>query len=46
MGKVLLIEDNESNIHLMEFLLKNKGFSVKVARNGREAIDSTIRRKI
>ncbi len=39
MAKILLIEDNENNIYLMEFLLRKAGHEVEVARTGKEGID-------
>ncbi len=36
--KVLVIEDNEQNIYLMDFLLKNSGFEVIQARDGMDGI--------
>jgi len=35
---VLIIEDNEQNFYLIEFLLEKNGFTVIGARNGREGI--------
>jgi CheY-like chemotaxis protein len=37
-AKVLLAEDNEANINTLSDYLVNKGYRVKVARNGAEAI--------
>ncbi len=36
--KVLVIEDNEQNLYLMNFLLTKHGFDVVSARDGREGI--------
>jgi CheY-like chemotaxis protein len=36
--RVLVIEDNEQNLYLMEFLLTRHGFDVVLARDGREGI--------
>ncbi len=38
MKTVLVIEDNEQNLYLVRFLLENRGFNVKEARDGREGI--------
>jgi two-component system, cell cycle response regulator DivK len=38
--KVLVIEDNEQNLYLMNFLLTKHGFDVVSARDGREGIDA------
>ena len=37
--KALVIEDNEQNLYLMDFLLTKHGFDVIAARGGREGID-------
>lgn len=37
--KVLVIEDNEQNIYLMDFLLKSNGFEVIQARDGMTGIE-------
>ncbi|MCX5729972.1 MAG: response regulator [Deltaproteobacteria bacterium] len=36
--RVLVIEDNEQNLYLMEFLLTRHNFEVALARDGREGI--------
>jgi two-component system cell cycle response regulator DivK len=38
--KVLVIEDNEQNLYLMNYLLTKHGFDVVSARDGREGIDT------
>jgi two-component system cell cycle response regulator DivK len=40
--RVLVIEDNEQNIYLMNFLLENKGFEVIQARDGLSGIDKAL----
>lgn len=37
--KVLVIEDNEQNLYLMNFILDKNGFEVIEARDGQEGID-------
>jgi two-component system cell cycle response regulator DivK len=37
--KVLLVEDNENNRYLAQFLLEREGMTVKVAVNGKQALD-------
>ena len=37
-AKILLAEDNASNRYLATYLLKNAGFTVLTAHNGRDAI--------
>lgn len=39
MKKILVVEDNEANIYLMEFILKKNGFDVTVAKTASEGID-------
>lgn len=36
--KILIVEDNEDNLYLLEFLLKKKDYQVIVARDGLEAV--------
>ena len=36
--RVLVIEDNEQNIYLMDFLLRNSGFEVLQAREGMSGV--------
>ena len=38
MSKVLVIEDNEQNLYLITFILKQNGFEVIQARDGKEGI--------
>jgi two-component system cell cycle response regulator DivK len=38
--KVLVIEDNEQNLYLMNFILTKHGFDVVSARDGREGIST------
>ena len=37
--KILLVEDNESNRYLAQFLLQREGFAGDVALNGKQALD-------
>ena len=37
--KVLLVEDNENNRYLAQFLLEREGFAVRVAVNGKQALE-------
>ncbi|MBU2549119.1 MAG: response regulator [Proteobacteria bacterium] len=39
---VLIIEDNEQNIYLMDFILRNAGFEVIQARDGASGIDKAL----
>lgn len=42
MKKILLVEDNEANIYLMEFLLSKNGFDVTVAKTAKEGINYAL----
>ncbi len=39
MKKVLVVEDNETNMYLISFMLKKNGFEVIEARTGEDGID-------
>lgn len=45
MKKVLVIEDNESNIYLTSFILEKIGHSVIVAREGARGVELAIKEK-
>jgi CheY-like chemotaxis protein len=38
--RILLVEDNENNRYLAQFLLEREGFSVAVAVNGKQALEA------
>jgi len=38
--RVLLVEDNEMNCEIMEFILEQSGAEVVIAKDGKEAVDS------
>src|SRR5436853_335690 len=40
--KILLVEDNENNRYLAQFLLQREGFVVKVAVNGKQALEIAL----
>ncbi len=42
MKRILLVEDNEANIYLMEFLLSKNGFDVTVAKTAKEGISYAL----
>ncbi len=44
--KVLLVEDNELNMEIAEFLLSNEGMIVTKAWNGKEAVDIFLQSKV
>jgi two-component system, cell cycle response regulator DivK len=37
--KILLVEDNDNNRYLAQFLLEREGFAVSVALNGKQALE-------
>ena len=37
-ARILLVEDNNTNVHLATFLLEHHGFTVELARNGVECL--------
>lgn len=43
--KILIVEDNEANLYLLEFLLKSKGVDIIIARNGLEGVSKAAREK-
>jgi len=45
MKKILIIEDNQQNMYLMDFLLKQNGYEVLQAWNGTEGIAMAIEMK-
>lgn len=38
MKKIMVVEDNEQNLYLMQYLLEKSGYSVTLAKNGAEAL--------
>lgn len=45
MKRILVIEDNEDNLYLIMFILKENGHSVIVARNGSDGVEKAIKEK-
>ncbi|MEC4673682.1 MAG: response regulator [Nitrospirota bacterium] len=45
MTRVLVIEDNESNIYLIRFMLEKEGYEVLVARDGTSGVAMAIQEK-
>ncbi len=43
--KILLVEDNENNRYLAQFLLEREGFAIEVAANGRQALEAARRNR-
>jgi two-component system, cell cycle response regulator DivK len=40
--KILVIEDNEQNLYLLNFILEKNGFEVVQARNGEEGVTRAV----
>jgi len=45
MKRILVIEDNEQNLYLVNFILKKNGYEVIEARNGEEGIRMAIQER-
>jgi CheY-like chemotaxis protein len=45
MKKVLVVEDNEQNRYLIEYMLEKRGYTVVIALSGAEAIAMAVREK-
>ena len=45
MKRVLVVDDNEANIHLIRFILQKNGFEVIEARNGAEGVELAVQEK-
>jgi len=45
MKKILIVEDNDSNLYLMKFILEKNSYEVIEARNGIQGIDLAARDK-
>ena len=45
MKKILVVEDNETNMYLCSRILKSSGYEVIEARSGEEGIEFTIKEK-
>ena len=45
MKKVLVVDDNAANLHLVRFILKKNGFEVIEARNGIEGVELALSEK-
>jgi two-component system, cell cycle response regulator DivK len=43
MKRVLVIEDNEDNMHLMTFILQKNGYAVIKAENGKKGIEQAMK---
>ena len=45
MKRVLVVDDNEANIHLIRFVLEKNGFEVIEARSGTEGVELAVQEK-
>jgi len=45
MKRILVIEDNETNMYLISFVLRKNGYEVIEARTGEEGVELAIREK-
>ncbi len=45
MKKILVVEDNETNMYLITFILKNKAYDVIEARSGEEGVEMAKKEK-
>ena len=43
--KILVVEDNETNMYLITFILKNKAYDVIEARSGEEGVETAKKEK-
>ncbi|WNM59176.1 response regulator [Candidatus Nitrospira allomarina] len=46
MKKILLVDDNETNMYLARFILQQHGHEVIEARNGAQAVELAIKEKL
>jgi CheY-like chemotaxis protein len=45
MKKILVVEDNETNMYLITFILRNNGYEVLEATTGEEGVELAIKEK-
>ena len=45
MKRVLVVDDNEANIHLVRFILEKNGYEVIEAQNGINGVDAAVSEK-
>ena len=45
MKRILVVEDNETNMYLIHFILRKSGYDVIEARTGEEGVELAIREK-
>ena len=46
MKRILVVEDNETNMYLIRFILKNKGYQVIEAITGEEGVEFALKEKL
>lgn len=45
MKKILVIEDNETNMYLISFILKKNGYKIIEARTGEEGVELALKKR-
>jgi two-component system cell cycle response regulator DivK len=45
MKRILIVEDNEDNMYLIGFIVRQKGYDVIEARNGQDGVQLAIKEK-
>ncbi len=45
MKRILVVEDNEKNMYLIGFILRNSGYEIIEARTGEEGVELAIKEK-
>jgi CheY-like chemotaxis protein len=45
MKKILIVEDNEQNLYLMQYILEKNGYGVVMAKNGAEGVALAVQEK-
>ena len=43
--RILVIEDNETNMYLISFILKSRGYEIIEAKSGEEGVDIALKEK-
>ncbi len=45
MKKILIVEDNDTNLYLVRFILEKSGYQIIVARNGETGVEMAIKER-
>jgi two-component system, cell cycle response regulator DivK len=45
MKKILIVEDNDTNLYLVSFILEKSGYRIIVAKNGVTAVEMAIKQR-